>query len=188
MYIPLRFLAFHIPLIFTIQQLIVIEICTLIQPIKLQIFWVLKINSKKRINWEYINTKQTKSSEQLIKNNITRNLLKMFFSISIFRIECKEIRYIKSLRSCNSVEHVFTNSVKGNINFVKGFSLHHNFNNMLSSSFFLSPLKHAAVYILLSIYLSVYLSIYLSVYTLYIHLYIYIYIYIYICTYDNMHI
>ena len=180
MYIPLRFLAFHIPLIFTIQQLIVIEICTLIQPIKLQIFWVLTINSKKRINWEYINTKQTKSSEQLIKNNITRILLKMFFSISIFRIECKEIRYIKSLRSCNSVEHVFTNSAKGNINFVKGFSLHHNFNNILSSWFFLSPLKHAAVYILLSIYLSICLFIYLSIYLSIHYTFIYIYIYMHL--------
>ena len=44
MFIPPRFLAFHIPLIFALWQLKTSEICMLFKPIKLQIFSILKIN------------------------------------------------------------------------------------------------------------------------------------------------
>ena len=43
MYIPRRFPAFYIPLIFARQQLKISEICTLFQPIELQIFCILTI-------------------------------------------------------------------------------------------------------------------------------------------------
>ena len=40
-----NFLAFHIPLIFALQQYIISEICTLSQPIKLLIFRILMIRT-----------------------------------------------------------------------------------------------------------------------------------------------
>ena len=43
-YIPPNFLAFHIPLIFALQQTKISEICTLFQPIRLQVFCILTIN------------------------------------------------------------------------------------------------------------------------------------------------
>ena len=43
MYIPPSFLAFHIPLTFARLQLKISKICTLFQPIKLQIFCILTI-------------------------------------------------------------------------------------------------------------------------------------------------
>ena len=44
-YIPPSFTAFHIPLIFERSQLKISEICTLFQPLKLQIFCILTIVS-----------------------------------------------------------------------------------------------------------------------------------------------
>ena len=43
LYIPASFLVFHSPMIFALQQLKISEICTLFQPVKLQIFCILII-------------------------------------------------------------------------------------------------------------------------------------------------
>ena len=44
---PPSFLTFRMPLMFTLKQLKISEICTLFQPIKLQIFCILTITQEK---------------------------------------------------------------------------------------------------------------------------------------------
>ena len=61
-YIPPRFLTFHIPLIFAMQQLKISEICTLFQPIQLQIFSTLKTGKRKQ---------QKKRKEKILMLNKT---------------------------------------------------------------------------------------------------------------------
>ena len=88
MYIPLRSLPFHIPLMFPLQLLKISGICTLFQPIKLQIFSILTIIHNIEMTKETLNTTKSiifktkqKRYAQCFKNYRTEILLQIFSKI-----------------------------------------------------------------------------------------------------------